>query len=966
MLMKKIYFLFFLFFTISTYSQVTIDVSAIEMNQPVTFTVDITSTATNCNGFNNPTKVYMHAGIGDKNNAFAYDVVGNWGQDDGIGEMTNNNDGTFSITITPQSYFSLTQTEIDNAAQIGMVFRNEDGSQEFKDNGCADFIFPIGAVQLNLLAPTEDLVVINSGDNLVTSTTINFQGTTTVQGQIEVFYNNVSQGTANCGFPNCNFTINNITESGEVKIVGNPPSPNQAQSGEIKFNVVVAPTVTQETIPAGLKDGINYTNDATKAILVLTAPNKEFIQVAGSFNNYSPTSNHVMKQDPTSGKYWIELSGLTSGKIETYQYWVFDTSPSSGSPSLVKTADPFSDLVLSPFDDPWIPSTSYPNIPSYPDGQEREVTVLQTGKTPYNWTVTNFQKPKKEDLVVYEVLVRDFDADRNYQDIIDRIDYFKNLNINAIQLMPIMEFDGNETWGYNTSFHYALDKFYGTQDKFKELVDLCHQNGIAVILDIALNHATGRNPLVRMWMDDPDGDGWGGPAADNPYFNTTAQHDYSVFNDFNHQSSYTKDYTKQVVRHWIEEYKIDGFRWDLTKGFTQNCGPGSVGGCTDSYQQDRVDVLKEYADYSWSIDNNHYVIFEHLGQDNEEQQWANYRLGEGKGIMMWGKMTAEYTDLVQGFSTNIARASHKARGFSAPRLMMYPESHDEERIMYEAVTYGNNSVSSHNVRNLEVALKRMASMASISLTIPGPKMVWHFASLGMDDSIWTCGDGSVNTNTDNIDGDCKLATKPQPQWSENWMQNADRKNVYDTWSKLIALKTQEDVFEGDFALEGNSQNVRLYIFDNNLPNTQLKNVVILANFNVTGQNITPDFPYTGQWYNLMDNTSINVTSTTEQIFIPAGEFRIFGNQAATLSNNDFTIQENILTLYPNPASTLFSLTKEVVSVRVFDVTGKQVKAYAQESISSNTFMVNDLKKGIYFIRTKDSSNTIKTQKLIIN
>ena len=961
--MKKNYFLFILFISIVSYSQVSINVSAIEMDQPVTFTIDITSTATNCNGFNNPTKVYMHAGIGDKNNAFAYDVVGNWGQDDGIGEMTNNNDGTFSITITPQSYFSLTQTEIENAAQIGMVFRNENGSQEFKDNGCADFIFPIGAVQLNLLAPTEDLVVINSGDNLVTSTTINFQGTTTVQGQIEVFYNNVSQGSANCGFPNCNFTINNITESGEVKIVGNPPSPNQAQSGEIKFNVVVAPTVSQEAIPTGLKDGINYTNDATKAILVLTAPNKEFIQVAGSFNNYSPTSNHVMKQDPTSGKFWIELTGLTSGQIETYQYWVFDTTPTSGSPSLVKTADPFSALVLSPFDDSGIPSTSYPNMPSYPDGQEREVTVLQTGKTPYNWTVTNFQKPKKEDLIVYEVLVRDFDADRNYQDIIDRIDYFKNLNINAIQLMPIMEFDGNETWGYNTSFHYALDKFYGTQDKFKELVDLCHQNGIAVILDIALNHATGRNPLVRMWMDDPDGDGWGGPAADNPYFNTTAQHDYSVFNDFNHQSSYTKDYTKQVVRHWIEEYKIDGFRWDLTKGFTQNCGSGSGGGCTDNYQQDRVDVLKEYADYSWSIDNDHYVIFEHLGQDGEEQQWANYRLGEGKGIMMWGKMTSEYTDLVQGFSANIARASHKSRGFSSPRLMMYPESHDEERVMYEAVTYGNNGTGSHNVRNLNIALKRMATMGAVSLTIPGPKMIWHFASLGMDDSIWTCNDGVTVTPGD--DG-CKLATKPQPQWTENWLQNADRKNVYDTWARLIDLKIQEPVFEGDFVLESDSQNIRLFIFNTALADGNLKNVVILANFNTTGQNFTPDFPYTGDWFNLMDNTSISVANTTDQIFIPAGEFRIFGNRPATLSTEDLNLDTSTLTIYPNPTSSRFSLNKEVKEVTVYDITGKQVKVFTKQVVNSNNYNVSYLKPGVYFIKIKDNFNKLVTKKLIIN
>ena len=89
------------------------------------------------------------------------------------------------------------------------------------------------------------------------------------------------------------------------------------------------------------------------------------------------------------------------------------------------------------------------------------------------------------------------------------------------------------------------------------------------------------------------------------------------------------------------------FRWDLTKGFTQNCTAGNDA-CTNNYQADRVDVLKLYADYSWAQDPNHYVIFEHLGSDFEEQQWANYRLGEGKGIMMWGEMFTQYKELAMG------------------------------------------------------------------------------------------------------------------------------------------------------------------------------------------------------------------------------------------------------------------------------------------------------------------------------
>ena len=411
-------------------AQVSFNNQAIEVDQPVTITLDSNSTATDCNGFDNPTKVYMHSGIGDNTNAFGFSVTGNYGQDDGIGEMSNNGDGTYSITIIPQTYYNLSQVDADNATQIGMVFRNEDGSQELKSNGCSDFVFPIGTVNINITQPSSNLVVLNSGDDLSISASIAFQGETTVQGTFEVFYNDVAVASGNCGFPACNTTISNITENGIVRFVGSPP--NSSDFGEASFEVFLTSAVTEEAIPNDLEDGVNYNTDQTKATLVLSAPGKEYIQVAGSFNNYAPTTADVMKRDPNTGKYWLELTGLTPGQTETYQYWVFDTNPISNSPSLVKTADPFSTVVLSPFDDPSIPANSYPNLPVYPAGQEREVSVIKTGQTEYNWQVPNFNAPKKEDLIVYEVLIRDFDADRNYQNLIDRIDYFKNLNINAI------------------------------------------------------------------------------------------------------------------------------------------------------------------------------------------------------------------------------------------------------------------------------------------------------------------------------------------------------------------------------------------------------------------------------------------------------------------------------------------------------------------------------------------------------
>jgi hypothetical protein len=967
-MIKKLSYIIFLIFGY-TNAQVSLDVSTIEVDQPVTITVDTNNfTDTNCNGLNNPSKLYMHSGIGDNSNAFGFNVVGNWGQDDGVGEMTSNGDGTFSITITPQTYYSLSQAQADAATQMGVVFRNADGTAELKDDGCNDYIFPVGSVKINLNNPSSTPIVLESGDDLTISATIAYQGSVTVQGSFEVFYNDISVATGTCGFPSCSTTIPNITESGTVKFVGSPN--NTTDTGEISFEVLVISTTTEQNIPAGLEDGINYDVDPTKATLVLSAPNKEYIQVAGSFNNYNPDNSYAMKRDPSTGKYWLELTGLTPNQIETYQYWVFDLDPPANSPALVKTADPYSTLVLSPFDDPWIPAASYPNLPTYPAGQEREVTVLQTAQTPYNWQVTNFTKPKKEDLIVYELLIRDFDADRNYQDVIDKIDYFKSLNINAIELMPVMEFEGNESWGYNTSFHMALDKFYGTKDKFKELVDVCHQNGIAVILDLALNHAFGRNPMVRMWMNDPDGDGWGEPNSENPYFNTIATHTYSVGNDFNHSNQITKDYTKRVIKHWIEEFNIDGFRWDLTKGFTQNCTSGDEN-CTNGYQQDRVDVLREYVDYSWSLDPYHYAIFEHLGSDSEEQQWANYRIGETipKGVMMWKEMWNDYKNLGNGNAANISGMGSNEHGFTMKRALGYPESHDKDRVMYEMATFGASN-GSYDITDLNTALTRMSTIGATSIMIPGPKMLWHFAELGMDISIWTCDNGVVNSDYDgNNDGDCKLSTKPQPQWANNWTSDPNRSQVFSDWARLNDLKINEDVFEGDYSIDSGDLTPRIFIWNDAIPATELKNVVILANFDLTAQNIVPDFPYTGTWYDLMDetnSTSINVTNTAATINIPAGEFRIFGNAAPqSLSTTSFDVEDSIK-LYPNPTKTTFSVNIKLNNVSIIDVSGKEIKSFNGDFEKGHTFNVEGISEGLYLIKLENENGQSSTQKLIIN
>ncbi|WP_017494776.1 alpha-amylase family glycosyl hydrolase [Flavobacterium sp. WG21] len=955
--MKKTLLWITFLWSVATFAQTqtvsySISPSTFEETTPITITINGTSVDENSWGITDHS-LYMWAWAFDTNDTTQKGSPdnGSWDASSEASKFTyNSGTDTYTKTITPTVYYNTT-----GIGRIGFLVKAKNGNGDKKSQ---DILVEVGSFQVSLTSPAE-----NSTTIIVSSANFNIGATNTNGAASYLLKSNGATINTNTSTTSYSYSHSNITSNQSYEL-----SVTQGATTIVKkFSVVVNPNTVLETMPAGLTDGINYNlADATKATLVLDAPLKDFVYVAGSFNNWQPSSAYAMKKDPVSGKFWLELTGLVSGANNTYQYWVVDTTPLANSPSMVKTADPYSTLVLSPYDDSSIPSASYPNMPVYPAGQNFEVTVLKTGQTPYNWQVTNFARPEKEKLVVYEVLVRDFDAARNYQSLIDRIDYFKNLKINAIELMPVMEFEGNESWGYNTSFHMALDKFYGTSDKLKEFIDLCHQNGIAVILDVALNHAFGRNPMVRMWMNDPDGDGFGSPTAENPYFNTVAKHAYNVGEDFNHQSLKTQNYVDRVIKQWIEEYKIDGFRWDLTKGFTQNC-TASDGACTDAYQQDRVDVLKKYADYSWSLDSTHYTIFEHLGSDTEEKEWANYRIAEtpSKGVMMWGKMTGPYNQLSMGYASEstISRMSSESHGFTANRLMGYAESHDEERLMYKNLQYGNSTVG-YNVKTLDTALSRMSAIGAVSLLVPGPKMIWHFGELGWENSIFTCNDNSVNNDFDGAVGDCKLDTKPQPQWASNWLGNSARSKIYTDWAKMITLKIKEPVFLGTPVIANtNSLSVNIKITNPDLSSTQLKDVLIVANFDVTAQNVPTGFQYTGTWYNLMDNTTINVTDVNAPLNLPAGEYRIYGNKAANLAITDFE-KGSAVHLYPNPVTDYFTLNVPVSKVQVYAVSGQLVKSFNPKGNRDSQFAVNDLKTGLYLVKTVDENGHTQVMKFV--
>lgn len=863
---------------------------------------------------------------------------GTWDNSNEANKLTYVNTGVYSITMTPATFYNRT-----GLGRIGFLLKTKTGSTKSQD-----IILPVGKFQMTLNNPAEgSSTVVPQGSSVAIAATTSLPATYQLKSNGSVIY---SVSTPTTSF-NYNYSVS--TESAMELIATN--AANTTMQISKSFMYIPQPTVQTATMPAYMRPGISYDPaDPTKVGLALYAPLKDFVHVIGSFNNWTLSSNYVMKRSSADANvFWIEITGLTPQQIYTFQYRTSDG---------VKVADPFSTLVLSPDDDPWISPSIYPNLPAYPAGQQYDVSVVQTGMASYNWTVNNFQRPAKENLIVYEVLVRDFTTEKSWQSMIDKIPYIKNLKVNAIELLPVMEFDGNNSWGYNPSFHMALDKAYGTSDKFKEFIDKCHQNGIAVILDIALNHATGRSPLERMWSTSPNG-GYGDVAANNPYFNQQAKHTYSVFYDFNHSKPETRYFVNRVLEHWITEYKIDGIRWDLTKGFTQNCSD-SDNNCTDSYQQDRVDVLKLYADYQWSYDPNSYIIFEHLGSDGEEQQWANYRLNEGKGIMLWDKLTNPYNQNTMGYAenSNFNRVDFEEHGFLDRRNVSFAESHDEERLMFKNIAYGASN-GSYNVKDLNTALKRQEAQGAVLLTVPGPKMIWQFGELGYEFSINRCENGTISE-------DCRTSPKPVA-FELGYDTNANRKSVYDTWAKILELRLSNAVFSTkSFIVESGNLTPRIYIWDDSIPVTSLKNVIILANFTTTSQNVVPNFPFPANWVNLMDNSTIAVTDTAAPITIEAGGFRIFGNTSALATEEVAGAKDIVsLLLMQNPvsngiATVRYSNAKNGV-LSIYDLSGKEVKSIkTTKDKGDQSFVLDGLKSGIYIIQLKSEKGATATKMIV--
>lgn len=894
----------------------------------VTIVFDATQGTAGLKGFTGD--VYAHTGVitDQSKDGSDWRYASDWNVNLAKYKMTSLGNDKWELKMTPdiRNYYGVPAGE--KILKMAFVFRSSDSKKEGKDTGGKDIFVEVHEVGLTVrFDQPSGTATLNRGETLTMKASASmaadmklFVGSEEIAAQ-----SNVKEITAVYTFPQAgNFEIRvEATLGGQTE-------------GATQIVNVLGETV-QAPLPANVRPGINYPG-VNEATLVLQAPGKKTVYVVGDFNDWKLLPEYQLKQDGEF--FWIALNDLEKGKEYAFQYVVDGT---------IYIADPYADKVLDPWNDPYISPAVYPDLKPYPTGKaEGIVSVLQTGQTPYQWQVTEFRKPDRNQLMVYEMHIRDFTAEHSFSAAKDKLSYLKQLGINAIELMPVNEFEGNSSWGYNPSFYFAVDKYYGAKNELRAFVDECHQQGMAVIIDLVLNHSFGQSPFYLLYRDAD-----GTPSANNPWYNKESNipnKDLQWGYDFNHQSTYTRALVDSVAGFWMKEYKVDGFRYDFTKGFSNT----SQDTWANKYDTERIANLKRISSEIWKRNSDAYVIIEHLTDGTTEEK----ELGEA-GIMLWRNMNYAYCESAMGWpdNSNFSGLYGGTSNMPVNSLMGYMESHDEERTSFKAWKWGTESIKGGgtsanpvNDNNLENRVKQLATNAAFFFTVPGPKMIWQFGELGYDYSINSNSDGTV------VDDGGAYRTDPKPlRW--DYFENTTRKGLYDAYSKLIDLRTSyPELFTLDvtfsWKVSGNTNwNKGRFI----TITTEDKAIVIAGNFTAVAGDYSVVFPKKGVWYDFMDeNSTLNIVSSTvaQSISVPAHEFRLYTSFKPILTGiEENVVNSNQVLGYYNNSLDELVINGEAAFVEIYSVNGMMVQR--QENVTSVGLSV--LPSGYYVarIQTKD-------------
>ncbi|MDE6287494.1 MAG: hypothetical protein K2M00_01760, partial [Muribaculaceae bacterium] len=513
------------------------------------------------------TAIYAHIGlITDKSTgASDWKYAPTWLDNSAKYKLEYAGPNTYTLNIGDfRSYFPALKAD-DKIKRIALVFRTANGDKEGKTMAGGDIYVDVYEEGFNM--------AFNSTVTNITSvgTTATLTALTSEAAKLSISVNGTTLAEQQ--------SATSLSVDYKFAALGSyeftATATNAAGTTITRTISVVAPETSKSApYPGGTPKMGAVANADGSVTFCLAAPGKNSVILVPSWDDYAVRNENVMNfQDYNGARYfWITVNGLDPTVPYPY-YYIVDGG--------TKVGDPYARLVLDCYSDKFLDRTVWPDCPQYPyDRFDDVMLAVYQGNLDTDYKFSSFEIPDTRNLVIYEMLFRDFtgtdgqaNGEGTVRAAIEKIPYLVDLGVNAVELMPIMEFNGNNSWGYNTNFYFAPDKAYGSPRDYKDFIETCHRNGIAVILDIVLNQSDGLHPWYKMY-----------DINNNPFYNATAPHAYSVLNDWKQDYALVQQQWDDVLKYWMTVYNVDGFRFDLVKGLGDNASYGGNGD-TEKYNQ---------------------------------------------------------------------------------------------------------------------------------------------------------------------------------------------------------------------------------------------------------------------------------------------------------------------------------------------------------------------------------------------
>jgi hypothetical protein len=285
-----------------------------------------------------------------------------------------------------------------------------------------------------------------------------------------------------------------------------------------------------------------------------------------------------------------------------------------------------------------------------------------------------------------------------------------------------------------------------------------------------------------------------------------------------------------------------------------------------------------------------YCILEMFADNSEQQVEANY------GMMLWGEdLNTTYNQATMGYNTpspggatwDLTGSIYTSLGgWNNPGLVVYQESHDDERLMYNNEQYGNSS-GSYSIKDTATALAREAMSTAFWALAPGPKMLTEFGELGFDYSVNWCPNGTVDPT-----GGCRLDPKPV-RW--DYLQAPSRKKLHDVYAALLKLR-------GNYP--GLATGTSTYSLTGNVKYLQSQadtlSVMVVGNFDVVTATGSIPFASAGTWYDYLSGQTIQATGNAQSVSLAPGEYHVYTNK--NLGTVDTTVTDTTTTPTPPPSA----------------------------------------------------------------